>query len=269
MKKSEITKKIFGWLKENRLAVLYFVFAVLVEMIAVFSVEESPFMTRPYIFIGAILAFTLLTLLIPSHRIRLAVYAVLLVVQAVLDLVFSVIFDMTGQYFDLGMLNLRNDAFGILESIPVNFITFYSGLFFCSLLLVYGLRMTYEKKAVKKYNRAGWFYSLAAIAGVAVTSVSVGVYYPRNGVDKYDEMVNGKAESAYAAYGMIGNLIGEFSRALFKDTSKLSDADIESFIYNENAVSQPTAYYGLAEGKNVVTVLAESLEWYAFLSAEL
>ena len=268
MEKREMTKKIFGWLKENRLAVLYFVFAVLVEMIAVFSVEKNPFMARPFISLGVLVAITLLTLLIPNQRIRFIVYAVLLAVQAVLDLVFSVIYDMTGQYFDFGMLNLRNDAFGILESIPVNFITFYSGLFFCALFVVYGLRMTHERKAVKKYKHSAWFYSAISIVGIAVTGVSIAVYYPRNGLDKYDEMINGKAESAYSAYGMIGNLIGEFSGAIFKDTSTLSDENIESFIYSEENISIPTQYYGLASGKNVITVLAESLEWYAFLSAD-
>ena len=265
--KNATMKKILDWLKTNRLAVLYFFFAVFIEMIAVFTVEKNPFFDRPFIALGVLLVFTALVLLIPNERARFIIYAALLAAQGILDLVFAVIYDMTGQYFDFAMLNLRNDAFAILENIPVNFLTFYSALFFCSVYIVYGLRTTHEKKPVVKKKYSALFYSLAALAGVAMTGVSIICYYPRsNGVDKYEEMVNGKTVSAYSSYGIMGNLIGELYGAVFKDTSTLSNEDIESFIYKEK--STPTDYFGLAEGKNVITVLAESLEWYAFLSAD-
>lgn len=267
MEKGKIWKNIYAWIKENRLAVLYFVFAVCIEMIAVFTVEGNAFLSRPFIALGILLLFTALVLLIPSDKARFIVYAVLLAVQGILDLVFAVIYDMTGQYFDFAMLNLRNDAFAILENIPVNFITFYSALFFCLVFLVYGLRMTHEKTHVRVGKRSAAFYALAAAVGVATTGVALVSYYPRsNGVDKYEEMINGKAGSAYSAYGMMGNLFGELYGVAFKDTSKLSNDDIENFIYAKQ--STPTEYFGLSKGKNVITILAESLEWYAFLSAD-
>ena len=43
---------IKAWIKENSLVLLYFVFAVLVEMTAVFTVEGSPFLSRPFMSIG-------------------------------------------------------------------------------------------------------------------------------------------------------------------------------------------------------------------------
>lgn len=265
--KETIIKKILGWLKVNRLSVMYFVFAALLEMIAVFTVEKNPFFDRPFIALGVLIALTVAVLFIPNERIRVIVYAVLLAVQGILDLVFAVIYDMTGQYFDFAMLNLRNDAFAILENIPVNFVAFYSALFFCAIYVVYGLRATRENKPVVRKKHSKLFYSLATIAGVAVTGISLVCYYPRsNGVDKYEEMVNGKTVSAYSSYGVIGNLVGEFYGAAFKDKSTLSYADIEEFIYKETSV--PTAYFGVAQGKNVITILAESLEWYAFLSAD-
>ena len=264
---SKIWKNIWQWIKNNRLAVLYFIFAIFIEMIAVFTVEGNPFLTRPFIALGVVILLTALVLLIPNERARFIIYAVLLAVQGILDLVFAVIYDMTGQYFDFAMLNLRNDAFAILENIPVNFITFYSAMFFCAIFIVYGLRMTHEKTHIRVNKRSILFNSLAAVAGVAMTGVALISYYPRsNGVDKYEEMINGKAGSAYSAYGMMGNLFGELYGVAFKDTSKLSNDDIERFIYEKK--SEPTEYFGLAKGKNVITILAESLEWYAFLSAD-
>ena len=131
MKMRLFAQKLWGWVKKNQLTVIYFAFAVLIEMTAVFTVEGNPFFTRPFIFLGFILAFCGLISLLPNRRAQLVIFTVLLALQGILDLVFAVIFDMTGQYFDFGMLNLRNDAFGTLESIPVNFGTFYAAILFC------------------------------------------------------------------------------------------------------------------------------------------
>ncbi len=264
MEKRNFIQNVKNRVKEHRLSVLYFLFAVCIEMVAVFTVEGSPFLTRPFISLGVLLAVTVGVMYIPSLRVRLFTYTGLLGIQAALDLVFAVIYDMTGQYFDFGMLSLRNDAFGILENLPVNFVAFYGGLFFALVYVVYGLRFSYQKKKQPAGKKAKWFYALAMVGGIAVTGISIVSYFPRNGVDKYDEMINGKAESAYSAYGMIGNLIGEATGAVFKDKSTLSDDDIERFIYQKT--STPTLRFGQAKGKNIITVLAESLEWYAFLA---
>lgn len=263
MKMRLFAEKLWGWIKKNQLAVIYFTFAVFIEMTAVFTVEGNPFFTRPFIFLGVILAVCGLVSLIPNNRVRLVIFTVFLALQGILDLVFAVIFDMTGQYFDFGMLNLRNDAFGTLESIPVNFGTFYAAVLFCALYLIYGLRITYADSGAKVNRRSALFYAMAAVTGVATCGISLAAYYPRNGVDKYEEMINGKAESAYSAYGMIGNLIGEFSGALFEDDTELSDAQIEQFIYAQQ--SMPTEYFGISKDKNVLVILGETLEWYSFL----
>ena len=266
MEKTKVFKRIIDWVKTNRLSVLYFLFAIAIEMVLVFTVEGNPFMTRPFVSLGLLFMATALVLYIPNLCVRAYTYTGLLVLQMVLDLVFCVVYDMTDQYFDLGMLKLRNDAFGIIESLPVDFLAFFGGLFFILVYLVYALRFIHGKRGEKRSKRTKWFYALAAVGGFAVTGVSLVCYFPRNSVDQYDEMVNGRAESAYSAYGMIGNLTGEVYGAIFKDRTKLADSDIENFIYSQT--STPTVQFGKMAGKNVVTVLAESLEWYAFLTDE-
>ena len=259
--------KIGNWIKENSLIVLYFIFAIGVEMVAVFAVEGKPFMTRPFLSLGLLLFICGIMFLFKSNRVRLAIGATLLILQAVIDLVFSVIFDMTDQYFDFGMLNLKNDAFGILESIPVNFITFYSGLFFCVVYIIYGARKTFFQKKAKKGKHSIYWNLGVCVAGVATLCGSFSVYFPGN-TNKYEDMINGRVESAYSAYGMIGNAIGEFGGAMFYDPGTMPNEEIEAFIYgdgSEQYVSQPTEYFGVAEGKNVVVILGESLEWYAFM----
>lgn len=258
-----INKSVWGWIKKNRLAVFYFFLAVAIEMIAVWAVEGSPFLSRPFICLGLLLLNTATVLLIKNNRARLIVYACLLGIQAVLGLVMAVIYDMTGQYFDFGMLNLRNDAFGILESIPVNFVTFYAGLFCCIVFIVYGLRFCRLEGQVEvgKKHRIGYIACLVAGLTAAVTSVLF--YYP-TASNKYKEMIDGKSTGAYSSYGVSGNTFGELFKTVFlKDRTVLSSETMDSFIYKET--SKPTDYFGVSKGNNLVVVVAETLEWYSFL----
>jgi len=259
----KVIESIKNWIKENSLVLLYFLFAVLVEMTAVFTVEGSPFLSRPFMSLGLLVFVCGIALLIKNNLVRLIFCAVMLIGQGVLDLVFAVIYNMTDQYFDLGMLNLRNDAFGILENIPVDFVTFYAGLFFSVMFIVYGMRVSYARLHIRSHKKSPFFYAGLMLAGIATLGISFATYYPRTSTDKYDEMIDGKAQSAYSAYGMIGNLLGEFGNAVFQDRTPIDGNLIDKFIYEKT--STPTKYYGVAEGKNVLTVLCESLEWYTFL----
>lgn len=270
MKKANFATKTWGFIKEHRLVVLYFLFAICIEMVAVFAVEGNPFMTRPLLSLGLLLFLCGVLFTVKGTRARTLVGGVFLITQAVIDLVFSVIFDMTDQYFDFGMLNLKNDAFGILESIPVNFLTFYSGVFFCAVYIIYGVRVSHRHKRAKSGKRSIFWHLGVCASGLAVLCTSFYVYFPGN-TNKYEEMVNGRAESAYSAYGMIGNALGEFGSAAFADPGRMENAEIEAFIYGDDSaayVSQPTEYFGISEGKNVVVILCESFEWYAFMRSE-
>ena len=176
--------KIWNWIKENSLIVLYFIFAIGIEMVAVFAVEGNPLMTRPFLSLGLLLLICGIMFTLKSNRARLIVGAILLILQAVIDLVFSVIFDMTDQYFDFGMLNLKNDAFGILESLPVNFLTFYSGLFFCVVYIIFGMRKTFYQKRAKKGKKSVIWHLGVCASGIAMFCTSFAIYFPGN-TNKY------------------------------------------------------------------------------------
>ena len=51
----KFASKVWDWIKENSLIVLYFIFAIGIEMVAVFAVEGDPFMTRPFLSLGLLL----------------------------------------------------------------------------------------------------------------------------------------------------------------------------------------------------------------------
>ena len=93
-----VWQKIWEWIKINRLVVIYFFLAILIEMSVVFSVEKTPFMTRPFLALGLLIAIAGGLLLLPNNMVKLIVGTVMLVVQTALDFSFAAIYDMTGQY---------------------------------------------------------------------------------------------------------------------------------------------------------------------------
>ncbi len=264
----EVLKKIGNWMKVNRMALIYPVLAIVIEMTAVFAVEGTPFLTHPLLSLGLLAVLTGILLILPDNRARLAVGGVLLVVHLVLDIIFAVIFEMTtGQYFDFGMLNLRNDAVAILESIPINFFIFYAGVLGCVLYVIFGLRSFRAEGGykVKKGKHSLWYYLALIAVGICTTTGAFLVYYPAE-TDRYENMVHGEVSNVYAAYGMIGNVIGEVGNLFKKDTPKLTEKDVEEFLYKEE--SQPTEQFGVAKDKNVIMILGESFEWFAFMNSE-
>ncbi len=254
------------WCKTNAIVLLYFASAVLLEMTAVFVVEGTPFLRRPFLALGFLIFVCGILLLVKNNLVRTIACSLLLLLQLALDLIFAVVFALTDQYFALDMLSLRNDAFGILESLPVSFIIFYVGLFATIALFVLGLRYSRRRLRTGERKRSAFFYVGLICAGIATLGTSFVTYYPRTSADKYDEMLGGKQASAYADYGMLGNLMGELGKEAFQTPSTLEAEEINEFIYSK--VSTPTTYFGTSAGKNVVTVLSESLEWYTFLLNE-
>lgn len=256
-------QKLKKWFLDNQIVVVYFIFSILIEMIGVLAVEGSPLITKPYILLGFWIFITGIALLFESNIKRFVFCTIFIVVQSLADLVFVVIYDMTGQYFDYGMLNLRNDAFGILESIPMNFIAFYSAVLFCVLYIIYGLRVVKRKKKIEKNKKQKYAYILVMICGIITMSISLYVNNSEK-VDKYNKMLTNKQKSYYSSYGIIGNLINEFSKGLlFNTLDEISDKNIDSFLYEE--VSEPTKYFGVSEDNNLVVVLVESFEWFSFI----
>ncbi|MBQ8405653.1 MAG: LTA synthase family protein [Clostridia bacterium] len=265
-----VFNKIWEWIKINRLVVIYFFLAILIEMSVVFSVEKTPFMTRPFLGLGLLIALAGVLLLLPNNMVKLIVGTVMLVVQTALDFIFAAIYDMTGQYFDLDMFSLRNDAVSALEKIPVNFVAFYIGFLACVLFIIFGLRSLHmeaeqTEKKPKKYKHGVWFYIGTVVAGIATLFGSFMVYYPAK-TDKYHEMVYSQEDGVYSSYGLVGNLLGEIGNAFKGDKVAVQEAQAEPFLYAKTSQASPA--FGVAKDKNVVVILSESLEWFAFMRNE-
>ena len=166
-------QKLKQWFIDNQIVIIYFIFAFFIDVIGVFAVEKSPIISKPFILIGFLLFVSGIALQFKSNIKRFVFCIIFIVVQAFFDLAFVVVYDMTGQYFDYGMLKLRNDAFGMLESIPMNFIAFYSAFFFCVFYILYGIRIVKRRKKVEKTKARKFSYIAIMILGLVVMSSSL------------------------------------------------------------------------------------------------
>ena len=259
-------EKFKQWFWTNRIVAIYFLFSVLVELCGVFSVENRPYIVRPFLSLGILMCITGIALCVKSNRTRSIFLGVCLVLQVILDIAFVIIYDMTGQYFDFGMLNLRNDAFGILESISVNFITFYASLFFSVFFILISRRTISKEKIVTVTKKAKQISVFVALMGVCMTVVMVYSYNSKK-VDKYQDILYKKESSNYQSYGIIGNLVNEFAKGLiFNQKDVMSKKKIDKFIYAEK--TEETPYFGVSKDNNVVVILMESFEWFSFLNNE-
>lgn len=250
------------WGKKNKIVVLYAIYAILIELLAVYSVDNNLFIKKPLIMISLLVLFMNILLLLKSNKSRCIIGCILLLIQGTADIIFVVIYDMTGTYFDFGMMNLRNDAFGILESIPMNLIAFYSVIFCFSLFLIFAKRQVKKEKTIiiKKKNK---IISMILII-VSVMSLSIVLYF--NNVDKenkYENMLN-SVGSCYTNYGVIGNFLNEMTKdLLFNKPKEDSVKEVNSFLYKN--VMEQTEEFGVSKGNNLVVVLVESFEWFSFI----
>ncbi len=252
------------FLKSNVLVWVYFILVCLTELTAVCVTSGKFYIRSPWIFLLTQMLIVLILLTITSNKARHIVASVLLCVFMVVNLVFIVIFEMTETIFDYGMFNLRNDAMGILESVPINFIYFSVCLLLISLFIVFGRR--YARRAKKPFSIRFWSIPVGILT---IVSLCVGLYFNnRNFEQNVEDKLYRTSEASYCEYGIIGNFLNELTKGLFFTDVALGDeAELEAYIYNQDEI-----YYSNFNDNNynVITILSESLEWHSFMQdAEL
>lgn len=262
----EKMKFIKQWMKINRIVLAYIVAAVSIELVSVFIVEDIASIQKPSIEYGLLGAFTMVMFAIKKNRIRTILGALLLGVQSVLDISCIVIYNMTGQHFEYAMLSLRNDAFGILEKIEVDFVSFYTALAAIVIFLIYSARTTRRNPSVEHSVREQKIYQIVAIFFFAL---SFFILWDNNvgQANKYEKMVVDKNTSNYSGRGIVGTIINELIKGKMADRIvKMPSEEIEDFLYQSQ--QEPTSRFGVASDNNVIVILAESLEWFSFIKSE-
>ncbi len=257
-------EKFLRFVRVNFIIWAYLAIAVFIELTGVCVTSGKFLIRRPFMFLSAISVFTCVLFTVRNQRARYWCAFSFLLAQFLIDLVFIVVFDMTGATFDYSMLNLRGDAMAIVESVPVDFVfVLVSGV----LISMYMLLAHYLLKSTPAPQK---ILPRGAVAGImaAILLLHAGVVYFENRNENPADLsykLNSGYDGTYYDKGILGNFIDELYKGAFFGKVPLVDAkELEDFVYSSQSV--PTSLFGKAEGYNVVTVLAESFEWFGFMN---
>lgn len=233
---------------------------------AVFVTSRTWSIDRPWVFLSVLVVLTAVQFLFRTNRARHIFSSVILILLVAFDLLFIIIYEMTGTIFDFAMLNLRADAMAILESVPINFnYTVVAGILL-SAFIVFGndagvLVQQDNLKPTTKRILSGCLVLLIVLQ-FATARVDVTAHYDDEAL--VQETLYGKSEEGYADQGIVGNLISEVCMAAFDDVEVGTTEEINDFLY-ASVSDDSVPWFGAAEGYNVVTILGETFEWFSFL----
>lgn len=270
------------------LMVLYFVVGALILEVVTFHLLELGFLPEYFGFnLAIIFAVALLVFVIPNYTAQYVIYTIILLAQTILIYVNYSLFVIYGDLFSIDMIHLGGEA---MTAMTENFI-YFSVIFqligvFLAISIVGAMLLKLSKK--EKMNIKYHFSIFNVIIILAVQFFAIGYYVNlRNDINHNASAENANyiysdaflmntsflKRSSYAKYGSYGYL----TNALFNGASDYNSAFKKSAIdyfdtghiydgtyYNVDKEVCSNGMFGRAEGQNVIVIMMESIEWFAF-----
>lgn len=261
-----------SFLKDNISVWIWSALVVFVELFSVSFTNCKPFLTTPAYALALWFFFFLILLLIPNRIAKIVLTSVLLAGQMAICVGFIYLYESNGTCFDFSMLNMRNDAFGTIEDLSLDWVHLAVCLsvlvaFVVSMVLVEVLYFRKHKeehfKAGKKYNIPVSVVMTLMLACIAVVPVWQGYI---NRQDSYQEMLYNQNASKYQTKGITANAVYEIFRGAF-DVSRVNTKDVslvDGALSQENPklYTETSQFKGISEGNNLIMLMVESFDWY-------
>ncbi len=260
---------IFNWFKKNWIYIYVITSLILLELVAVAVTSHQFYIRSPWILFFFLCLVFLILFYTRSYMAKFIVGAFSIGIIGIVDLIFIIIYEMTGQYFEYSMLELRNDAFGILESFPINFIYFTVFAILLSVYIVFGRRAVrlYPRQILPlKRKYISLPLSLLFAIGMLALSISNSITHK----DFYEDLLYSDNDKSYGDYGVLGNFASQMASGITRDDNVyMNEAELTNFLYRENQIKKSNFPTNIEKNYNVVTILAESLEWMSFMEDEI
>ncbi len=258
-------EKILKFLDRNWIIIYNAITLILIELMAVLVTSGKFYISSPQIILSLILLISVCLYIIKSQFVRYITSITIMSCFAIVDIIFIVIYEMTGQVFEFQMFSLRNDAFAIIESIPINTLYFFVVGIVISIFVIYGKRYLnishckmIEHKREITIKVASILISILFLF-LSVTSLSVTKNF-------YDELIYSTSDNSYSKSGVLPNFFTEMYKGLKNNEEYECDFnELTSYLFDENQIKKSNHKDNFEKEYNVVTVLCESLEWMAFI----
>lgn len=272
---------MFRILANKMLMVLYFVVGALVLEALTFSVLDLGFMPQYFWYnFSIILAVAIFVFIIPSYRAEFIIYTIILTLQMVLIYINYSLSQVYGDLLSIEMIRLIGEAGAAMTSSFVYISVLLELLLVFALIVTFGaflLKYCKKDKNVVKHHFS--IFSILIILSVQLFSVGFSVQM-REKVNSMTSITDNQYSlsdkflmntsilktSSYQKFGTYGYFTNMIANAIRNEGSAIEKATLEYFnsgkIYGDGDNSSDI--FGVDSGNNVIVIMMESLEWFAF-----
>lgn len=252
------------FLKNNLAYLFHFILSILLELSTVAILTGMFAIRKPWILLFNALSLFFIFNLISNKKAKLITISSVFGLQLIINLFCVILYENTGTLFDFSMIQLAGESTMFLSTITINYwYIAYVILLFIVYLLVLSIFSKYIDSSFE-FSFQKFACSLLLI-GTIISQITVVHFDNRIQEKSFVNSLYKDANEKYINYGGSGSFINELIKfAFYNNYNKLSDSEIEEFIYSE--VSSPSSKFGVSQGNNLVTILVESFEWFGLVS---
>lgn len=252
------------FLKNNIVFLIYLLFSVILEVSTLLIVTGTPLIRAPWISILYMCSIFLIYNLIRSKKGKCILLYSVSFFQLLINWLSELLFENTGTYFEYSMFKLVGGADQFAGTMSIDWLYISYTLLLVLLFVLISLHFT--KHIEEKFS----FYPQPILCSLLLLATTIGqigtlIYHNSNSEERFIKSLYKDTNVKYTNYGNVGNFINELAKMVgFDKYNDLSSSQINAFLYTETNTKSDK--FGISEGNNLVTILVESLEWYAFIS---
>lgn len=258
------------FLKNNIYVFMWLGFAVFMELFSITFTDCKPYLSSPLYFLLILFSFCLILFLVPNRIAKIVIVSLLMIGQTALCVGFIYLYESNGTFFDFSMINMRDDAFGTIEDLSLNWVHFGISLGVLVLFVgvMIGLEVYFRKHHAQKFKEKKQFkISVGVVTALALVCLTIIPVFDGviQGQNSYQNMLFNNNSSVYQQKGITANAVYEMLSGAFANKVKYDDltpVDEALSAENENLYLETSQFNGISEGNNLVMIMVESFDWY-------
>lgn len=276
-----IINLMFRTIANKMLMVLYFVVGALILEALTFAILDLGFMPQYFWYnLSIILVVAIAVFIIPNYVAQYVVYTIILTLQMVLAYINYSLCQVYGDLLSIEMIRLIGEAGAAMTSSFVYISVLLELLLVFALIVTFGAFMLkYCRKDKNTVKHHFSIFSIIIILSVQLFSIGFSVHM-RERVNSMTSI--GDAEyalsdkflmntsilktSSYTKFGTYGYFTNMIANAIRNEGSAIEKVTLDYFnsgkIYGND--DNKSEVFGIDEGKNVIVIMMESLEWFGF-----
>ena len=258
------------FLKNNIYVFMWLGFAVFMELFSITFTDCKPYLSSPLYFLLILFSFCLILFLVPNRIAKIVIVSLLMIGQTALCVGFIYLYESNGTFFDFSMINMRDDAFGTIEDLSLNWVHFGISLGVLVLFVgvMIGLEVYFRKHHAQKFKEKKQFkISVGVVTALALVCLTIIPVFDGviQGQNSYQNMLFNNNSSVYQQKGITANAVYEMlsgslaNKVKYDDLTPVDEALSEE---NENLYLETSQFNGISEGNNLVMIMVESFDWY-------